>query len=184
MPSAEQTRVLGARLARAIAAAGGEAPLLVALSGDLGAGKTTLVGGLLAALGHPGHARSPTYTLIEPYRLAGRDWYHCDLYRLRHPDELDDLGLRDLRLPSSVLLVEWPEKAAGRLGQADISIALAYADGDTRQAHIRRRNPSWPEGSGTSVRAGLIKPPYLHNFIEVSARIGVHCAPCERVDPA
>ncbi len=89
--------------------------LLVTLSGELGAGKTTLVGGLLAELGHVGPARSPTYTLLEPYRLQGRDITHCDLYRLRHPDELDDLGLRDLRVAGSVLLVEWPEKAEGRL---------------------------------------------------------------------
>jgi tRNA threonylcarbamoyladenosine biosynthesis protein TsaE len=139
---AEQTRALGARLAGAIVAAGGEAPLLITLSGDLGAGKTTLVGGLLSALGHAGPARSPTYTLIEPYSLAGRDLHHCDLYRLRHPDELEDLGLRDLRSPSSVLLVEWPEKAEGRLGQADIAIALTYADDDTRQARFQAETPA------------------------------------------
>jgi tRNA threonylcarbamoyladenosine biosynthesis protein TsaE len=138
---AEQTRALGARLAGAIVAAGGEAPLLITLSGDLGAGKTTLVGGLLAALGHAGPVRSPTYTLIEPYSLAGRDLHHCDLYRLRHPDELEDLGLRDLRSPSSVLLVEWPEKAEGRLGQADIAIALTYADDETRQARFHAESP-------------------------------------------
>lgn len=142
VPSVEQTRALGARLAQAIATAGGEAPLLVTLAGDLGTGKTTLVAGLLAALGHVGPARSPTYTLIEPYRLAGRDVYHCDLYRLRHPDELEDLGLRDLRSPSAVLLVEWPEKAAGRLGQADISIALAYAADDARQVRIQGETPA------------------------------------------
>jgi tRNA threonylcarbamoyladenosine biosynthesis protein TsaE len=134
---AEQTRALGARLARAVAAAGGEAPLLITLSGDLGAGKTTLVGGFLSALGHAGPARSPTYTLIEPYRLGGRDLHHCDLYRLRHPDELEDLGLRELRTPASVLLVEWPEKAAGRLGQIDIGIELTYADDDSRRARFQ-----------------------------------------------
>ena len=102
---------------RSICAAGAEPALLIGLSGELGAGKTTLVAGLLAGLGHEGPVRSPTYTLIEPYRLAGRDLYHCDLYRLRDPAELDDLGLRDLAVERSVLLVEWPERAGDRLGK-------------------------------------------------------------------
>lgn len=129
---ADEMRAFGARLARALLTAPAHASLLVTLSGELGAGKTTLVGGLLAELGHVGPARSPTYTLIEPYRLQGRDITHCDLYRLRHPDELDDLGLRDLRGPGSVLLVEWPEKAAGRLGAADLTLTLDYAGPDAR----------------------------------------------------
>jgi tRNA threonylcarbamoyladenosine biosynthesis protein TsaE len=119
-------RAVGARLAAALGAADVREPFVIGLSGDLGAGKTTLVGGLLAALGHEGPARSPTYTLIEPYRLAGRDLYHCDLYRLRDPSELDDLGLRDLLVGPAVLLVEWPERAAGRLPQPDLALLLEY----------------------------------------------------------
>jgi len=130
--SADATRAVGARLAAALRAAPEDQPIVVTLSGDLGAGKTTLVAGLLAALGHPGPVRSPTYTLIEPYRLAGRDVYHCDLYRLRHPDELDDLGLRDLRVPGSVLIVEWPERAEGRIGAPDLALHLSY-DGEGRR---------------------------------------------------
>jgi tRNA threonylcarbamoyladenosine biosynthesis protein TsaE len=122
----EATRELGGRLARAIARLPVDAPLLVDLAGDLGAGKTTFVSGVLHALGHAGPVRSPTYTLIEPYQAAGRELYHCDLYRLRHPDELDDLGLLDLRAPGKVLLVEWPERAAGRLGTADLAIEITY----------------------------------------------------------
>jgi len=127
---AAATRALGARLAAALADSGVQSPLLVGLSGELGAGKTTLVGGLLAALGHEGPARSPTYSLIEPYRLAGRDVCHCDLYRLRDADELDDLGLRDLMRPGSVLLVEWPDRAGGRLRTADLALRLEYADAE------------------------------------------------------
>jgi len=123
---ADATRAIGARLAAALLAAEPTGPLLVALSGELGAGKTTLVGGLLAALGHAGPVRSPTYSLIEPYRLAGRDVYHCDLYRLRDPSELDDLGLRDLLVARSVLLVEWPERAGDRLRRADLALLIAY----------------------------------------------------------
>lgn len=130
---ADQMRELGGRIARALwAAPAHDASLLVTLSGDLGAGKTTLVGGLLNALGHVGPTRSPTYTLLEPYRFAGRDVVHCDFYRLRHPDEIDDLGLRDLQGPGSVVLVEWPEKAAGRLGTVDVSLVLAYAGDEAR----------------------------------------------------
>ena len=102
--------------------------LLVYLEGDLGTGKTTLVRGILRGLGHQGPVRSPTYTLIEPYELAGRDVNHCDLYRLRHPSELDELGIRELRTPRSLLLVEWPERAEGRLGEPDISLQLGYLD--------------------------------------------------------
>lgn len=128
-------RALGARFATALLAAPGGAStsLLVTLVGDLGAGKTTFVGGLLQALGHVGAARSPTYTLIEPYSLAGREVQHCDLYRLRDPEELEDLGLRDLRGPGSILLVEWPEKAAGRLGMADVTIEFAYDGAEARE---------------------------------------------------
>lgn len=121
-------RAIGARLADAIVAAGLDAPLVIGLSGDLGAGKTTLVGGLLAQLGHVGPARSPTYSLIEPYRLADRDVYHCDLYRLKDPGELEDLGLRDLLTGASILLVEWPERAGERLRPPDLRLALAYTD--------------------------------------------------------
>ena len=121
-------RALGSRLAAAVEAAGLQGPLVVGLSGDLGAGKTTLVSGFLAGLGHDTAVRSPTYTLIEPYRLAGRDVYHCDFYRLRDPAELDDLGLRDLLADRCVLLVEWPEHAGNRLRTVDLALRLGYAD--------------------------------------------------------
>lgn len=133
---ADEMRELGARLGRALSGSAESPPLVVTLSGDLGAGKTTLVGGLLAELGVAGPARSPTYTLLEPYRLAGRDVVHCDFYRLRHPDELEDLGLRDLLRPGVVLLVEWPEKAGDRLGPVDLTLQLAYAADDARSVRF------------------------------------------------
>ena len=143
--TAEQTRRIGEHLARALLAAPAGQAFLVTLTGELGAGKTTLVGGLLHALGHAGPVRSPTYTLIEPYRLAGREIHHCDLYRLRHPDDLEDLGLRELTGPGSVLLVEWPERAEGRLGQADLELDLRYS-GAGRDCVVR---------AGTSPGQGL-----------------------------
>jgi tRNA threonylcarbamoyladenosine biosynthesis protein TsaE len=142
---AAATRAQGARLARAIEAAAVPDAVLVTLNGDLGAGKTTFVSGLLEALGHRGPVRSPTYTLVEPYELAGRDVHHCDLYRLRHPDELEDLGLRDLRNPGAVLLVEWPERAEGRLGRADVEVALAYDGDSARRIEFRAGTPAGQE---------------------------------------
>lgn len=141
VPDATAMRALGAGIAAAVLAADEPGPLLATLRGDLGSGKTTLVGGLLSALGHQGPARSPTYTLVEPYLLAGRDVAHCDLYRLRDPDELEDLGLRDLMTPRALLLVEWPEKADGRLGVADLVLDLEYA-GDGRTVRIGAGSPA------------------------------------------
>lgn len=125
---ADATRAAGAVLAAALQARGTESPpLRVALHGELGAGKTTLVGGLLAALGHRGPVRSPTYTLVEPYQLAGFDLHHCDLYRLASPDAVAELGLRDLLVPGAVLLVEWPERAGALLEPWDLALELDYA---------------------------------------------------------
>ncbi|HXW10951.1 MAG TPA: tRNA (adenosine(37)-N6)-threonylcarbamoyltransferase complex ATPase subunit type 1 TsaE [Steroidobacteraceae bacterium] len=139
---ADGTRELGARLAVAWQAseAAARVATLVTLSGDLGAGKTTFAAGLLQALGHAGPVRSPTYTLIEPYRFGARDVHHCDLYRLRHPQELDDLGLRDLRAAGSLLLVEWPEKAEGRLGAPDLAVTLRYAGDAARELSVDARS--------------------------------------------
>jgi tRNA threonylcarbamoyladenosine biosynthesis protein TsaE len=141
--SAEETRAIGARLAEALQRAELHEPFVLGLSGDLGAGKTTLVGGLLAALGHEGPVRSPTYTLIEPYLLAGRDVYHCDLYRLRDPEELEDLGLRELLAGSSVLLVEWPERAGERLHVPDLQLHLEYTDAGRRVAVAASSEAGW-----------------------------------------
>jgi tRNA threonylcarbamoyladenosine biosynthesis protein TsaE len=139
--TADEMRAFGARLAHALDSSPAEQSFVITLSGDLGAGKTTLVGGLLSALGHAGPVRSPTYTLIEPYQLAGREVLHCDLYRLRHPDEIDDLGLRDLTGPGSVLLVEWPERAVGRFGEPDIALRLTY-EGAGRACEVDARTPA------------------------------------------
>ena len=118
------TEAFGQSLGRALRASGLTA-VLVALSGDLGAGKTCLARGMLRGLGHSGPVPSPTYALLEPYRLQGLVVNHLDLYRLADASELEFLGWRDL--DDTVRLVEWPERAASALQAADLSVQIRMA---------------------------------------------------------
>jgi tRNA threonylcarbamoyladenosine biosynthesis protein TsaE len=111
----------GARLAAAC-----PAKALIFLRGDLGAGKTTLVRGLLRARGERGPVRSPTYTLIEPYETVDGRVYHLDLYRLAAGEELEFLGLRDMLDEAAVMLVEWPERGGDWLPQPDLTITIEH----------------------------------------------------------
>jgi tRNA threonylcarbamoyladenosine biosynthesis protein TsaE len=117
------TLALGARLGRALAAGAS-----VWLEGDLGAGKTTLTRGILRELGFAGRVKSPTYTLVELYELSRFNLYHFDLYRFTDPDEWEDAGFRDYFNAGSVCLVEWPEKAGGRLPQPDLRLRFDILD--------------------------------------------------------
>jgi tRNA threonylcarbamoyladenosine biosynthesis protein TsaE len=96
------------------------------LKGELGAGKTTFVRGLLRGLGYQDKVKSPTYTLVEPYNLEKFTIYHFDLYRFKDEYEWDDAGFREYFNNQSVCLVEWPEKAGHILPQPDISIELSH----------------------------------------------------------
>jgi tRNA threonylcarbamoyladenosine biosynthesis protein TsaE len=160
------TEVLGQALARTLAdairsgAAAGGAVLY--LQGDLGAGKTTCARSMLRALGVAGLIRSPTYTLVENYELAGLTCIHVDLYRLQTRMEIEELGLRDWVGPACLLLVEWPERGGGAVPPADLELALNYA-GDGRQARLTARTAAGSRclenlGSDTSLR------PYVSNL--------------------
>jgi tRNA threonylcarbamoyladenosine biosynthesis protein TsaE len=129
------TLAFGAQLAKDL-----KAGMTLYLEGDLGAGKTTLVRGLLRELGHAGRVKSPTYTLAETYSLPAFELYHFDLYRLHDPREWLDAGFRDASGGSAVSVIEWPEKAAGWLPAPDAIIRLTIAD-DARAIECEARSP-------------------------------------------
>jgi tRNA threonylcarbamoyladenosine biosynthesis protein TsaE len=119
LPDEQATLALGAAVGFAL-----EPGLVIYLSGELGAGKTTLARGLLRALGHTGPVKSPTYTLVEVYEVSRLHLHHFDFYRFRDPREWTDAGFRESFNGRTVSLIEWPEKAAGQLPPADLRIHL------------------------------------------------------------
>ncbi|HUY04025.1 MAG TPA: tRNA (adenosine(37)-N6)-threonylcarbamoyltransferase complex ATPase subunit type 1 TsaE [Rhodocyclaceae bacterium] len=123
LPDEAATLALGAALAPALTPG-----LVIALEGDLGAGKTTLVRGLLRGLGHEGKVKSPTYTFVELYAISRLNLYHFDFYRLNQPEEYLDAGLDEYFQGDGVCLVEWPERAGKYLPPADLRLRLAIAD--------------------------------------------------------
>jgi tRNA threonylcarbamoyladenosine biosynthesis protein TsaE len=125
------TRAAGAALAAALLAVDPPA-VFVTIAGELGAGKTTLVRGLIEALGVAGPVRSPTYTLIETYAAGARRVHHLDWYRLAGPDDLEGVGFRELLGAGDWLVAEWPERAAPVAAQADLAIDLVYAGAGRR----------------------------------------------------
>lgn len=137
LPDSAATEALGARIARALEP---QAGLVVYLEGELGAGKTTLVRGLLQALGHAGRVKSPTYTLVEPYELAGLEIQHLDLYRLAHPRDAVALGVREWGGAGELVLVEWAERGAGHLPAADLVVHLRHV-AVGREVRLEARSP-------------------------------------------
>ncbi|MEW5009674.1 tRNA (adenosine(37)-N6)-threonylcarbamoyltransferase complex ATPase subunit type 1 TsaE [Cycloclasticus sp. 46_83_sub15_T18] len=98
--------------------------MLVFLQGDLGAGKTTLVRGVLRGLGHQGAVKSPTYNLVEAYLINEQTLFHFDLYRLMDDEELEYMGMRDYLNKESICFIEWPDKGAGFLPEPDMLLEI------------------------------------------------------------
>ncbi len=112
--------------------------MVIWLEGDLGAGKTTLVRGLLRAAGDSGPVKSPTYTLLEVHVVSGLHFYHFDFYRFNQAEEYLDAGLDEYFSGSGICLVEWPDKAAPYLPSADMRIELQLAPGATGEGRTAR----------------------------------------------
>ena len=147
LADAEATAHAGARLARCV-----QPGMVITLDGDLGAGKTTLVRGLLRAAGVTGPIKSPTYDLVEHYPLSSIYFYHIDLYRFTNADDWENTGLSECFRDDSVCLVEWPSRAAGLLPVPDLALTLEWPGGDTgRLLHARAQG-----AAGERCRAALI----------------------------
>ena len=119
----EATEAFGAQLFHAL-----PPKCVIFLFGDLGAGKTTLVRGFMRAAGHKGTVKSPTYNIVEEYRLNKRLFFHFDLYRLVDPEELEWIGIEDYLQQQSICFFEWPEKGAGYLGTPDVILSMTSTE--------------------------------------------------------
>ena len=143
--SAEETIDVGRELARFL-----DPPKVLLLRGDLGAGKTTLVKGIAAALGaaEPDEVTSPTFTLIHEYACRSVEHanlgatillYHLDLYRIENQRQLDTLGMEELMTPQSLLRIEWGEKFPSVIARSDGEIAIETLHGDERRITLALR---------------------------------------------
>ncbi|NOQ15370.1 MAG: tRNA (adenosine(37)-N6)-threonylcarbamoyltransferase complex ATPase subunit type 1 TsaE [Methyloprofundus sp.] len=123
LDTAEDTEAFGAKLFQVL-----PEKCIIFLIGDLGAGKTTLVRGFMRAAGHTGAVKSPTYNIVEEYKLNKRLFFHFDLYRLVDPEELEWIGIGDYLQEQGICFIEWPEKGEGYLGSADVILAMTTTD--------------------------------------------------------
>jgi tRNA threonylcarbamoyladenosine biosynthesis protein TsaE len=122
LPDDAATRRLGAQIAPALTPG-----FRLYLRGPLGAGKTTLVRGILQGLGWRGRVKSPTYALVEVYVVSSLQLYHFDFYRFLNKREWNDSGFRDHFDSAAIVIVEWPEKAGDALPVPDLEIELDHA---------------------------------------------------------
>jgi tRNA threonylcarbamoyladenosine biosynthesis protein TsaE len=136
LPDADATMRSGAALAPGLTRG-----MIVTLSGELGAGKTTLVRGLLHGLGWAGPVKSPTYTLVEHYPISRLYLYHFDFYRFDGPAEWEDSGFAEYFRPDALCVIEWPERVRGMLPLADVALSLRY-QGSGRELLLEAGTPA------------------------------------------
>ena len=129
--SAAETEALGARIAERVNPGD-----VVLLSGEMGAGKTTLVRGACRALGVPGPVTSPTFTIGQQYGGGRMPVSHLDLYRLQSLEGEDPALLEDYLRPEGVAFVEWPEAGSGRLGRPALEVRLAHESEERRRIEV------------------------------------------------
>jgi tRNA threonylcarbamoyladenosine biosynthesis protein TsaE len=132
LPDETATQVLGAEIATIL-----HPGLIIFLSGNLGTGKTTLARGILRGLGYKGKVKSPTYNLIELYKVSKLYFYHFDFYRFDDPLEWEEAGFREYFNTESICLVEWPEKADRLLPPADLQFFIHVTETDHRRVEIQ-----------------------------------------------
>lgn len=126
LESEDETAAVAARLAGSLRAGD-----VVTLSGPLGVGKTAFARAVLRAAGHAGDVPSPTFAIVQPYEELALPIWHCDLYRLQHPSELEELGL-DSALDGGALLIEWPERASAAAWPQALRLSLDFSPGGAR----------------------------------------------------
>jgi tRNA threonylcarbamoyladenosine biosynthesis protein TsaE len=160
LPDEAATLALGALLAGSLPKDARPAAV-VDLEGDLGAGKTTLVRGLLRKVGIGGTVKSPTYTLVEPHVVSGLNLYHFDFYRFTVPEEFLDAGLDEYFADAGLCLVEWPGRARPYLPAADLHVRLEIAGSGRRAilAATSERGRQWLNGLPPSPAAMSSAPP-------------------------
>lgn len=153
LPDADATERAGRALAHRL-----EGGMVVTLSGDLGAGKTTFARGVLRGLGWTGPVKSPSYTLLEHYPFSSIYLYHFDFYRFADPQEWETMGAAECFTARSVALIEWPERVAERLPPADLAVRLAPAtEGDGRTLELVATTTAG-ERCATDIRHALTVP--------------------------
>ena len=151
----DSTTLLAEHLAPLILSPGddGSVGAHIHLKGDLGAGKTHLARALLRACGVTGRIKSPSYALLESYKVSNLYFYHLDFYRFSDPREWIDAGFRDLLQKQAVVLIEWPEQAGPLLPPPDLEIYLDYS-GAGRSARLTAYS-----NKGKSWLTSLVLPP-------------------------